>query len=34
MDIEKEKRAIQCLWSFEIESEPHYLRYSKGKWVE
>lgn len=31
MDIEKEKRAIQYLKSFEPESEPYYLCYSGGK---
>ena len=31
MDIEKEKRAIQYLRSFEPEEEPYYLCYSGGK---
>lgn len=31
MDVEKEKRAIQYLKSFEPESEPYYLCYSGGK---
>lgn len=31
MNIEKEKRAIQYLQSFEPESEPYYLCYSGGK---
>ena len=31
MNIEKEKRAIQYLRSFEPESEPYYLCYSGGK---
>lgn len=31
MNIEKEKRAIQYLKSFEPESEPYYLCYSGGK---
>lgn len=31
MDIEKEKRAIKYLRSFEPEEEPYYLCYSGGK---
>jgi phosphoadenosine phosphosulfate reductase len=31
MNIEKEKRAIQYLKTFEPQDEPYYLRYSGGK---